>query len=77
MELVRELNPQREGVYHGGLQRPDTPGDGEVEVYAGVHTGTDGILAIEENSGKWKDYNSLGIVAVDLPDEVFSTRSIT
>lgn len=68
VELVRELNPGGKVYIMEGSSVPTRLVMEKLKYTPEYIPGADAILPIEEDSGKWKDYKSPGIVAVDLPD---------
>ncbi|NLY88185.1 MAG: DUF362 domain-containing protein [Firmicutes bacterium] len=74
VELVRELNPSGKVYVMEGSSVPTRLVMEKLKYTPEYIPGTDGILAIEEDSGGWRDYDSTGIVAVDLPDGLLHKR---
>lgn len=68
VELVRELNPSGKVYVMEGSSIPTELVMKKLKYTPEYIPGADAILAIEEDSGGWHEYDSPGVVAVDLPD---------
>ncbi|MBN1699360.1 MAG: DUF362 domain-containing protein [Spirochaetales bacterium] len=73
VELVREINPDGTVYVMEGSAYPTRPVMEQLRYNHDDIPGTDGILAIEEDSGGWQDFDSPGIVQVELPNGRLNT----